>query len=139
MNLQQIHQVPAYSGAAVMTLSEIHAEFVRLLNPNERFSSNGICDNHRFLYSCQLVAACAQSWPYFSGNDRYPVGGFAEFEEGVEFAKLWENPCRLNLLKHCIELTSSFEVFPLEEFENQLANYGLLRGQIAEIVEELYS
>ena len=122
-----------------MNLSEIHAEFVRLLDPNERSTSNGICDNHRFLHSCLLVAACAQSWPYFSGNDRYPVGGFAEFEKGVEFENLWENPCRLNLLKHCVALTESFEFFPLEEFKYQLANYGLLRGEIAEIVEELYS
>lgn len=122
-----------------MTLSEIHAEFVRLLNPNERSSSNGICDNHRFLHSCQLVAACAQSWPYFSGNDRYPVGGYVEFEEGSEFNKLWDNPCRLNLLKHCVALTSSFEVFPLEEFKEQLHNSGILGFDISEIVEELYS
>lgn len=122
-----------------MNLSDIHEGFVDLREPDNRDGHHGICDNHSYLFSNQIVAACAKSWPYFSGCQMYPVGGRSEYLEGCDYFSLWENSLRLELLEHCIQLTSSLDFFPLEAFKWLLLDLGYHPAKIEDLIQELLS
>lgn len=118
----------------MLKLPDIHGALRHLkMYPKERAQGLGICGNLEILlephYSgsgdgeslyhllCGLVGACAQSWSGYSGDELYPVAARDEYGfESEPLGNLWENPKRLELLDHLLELTKSKAKFPFLEF-----------------------
>lgn len=64
---------------------------------------DGLCDNIRF-GSAYIPYEVFESWTYFTGDTRYPVGGENEYKNGtIQEYSLFNNPKRLHIAVHMLQ------------------------------------
>lgn len=65
---------------------------------------DGLCDNIRNQSHKEIPDEVFDSWVYFSGDARYPVGGEEEYgDDQKEPYSLFKNPKRLHLAVHMLQ------------------------------------
>lgn len=115
-------------------LQNIHEQLILLRK--QRNEWGGICVNFDYSHRHELVTTVAMGWEGYSGDPNYPVEGMEEYHEPNNV--LWRNPKRLELLERCIHLTSSIELFPIEEFKRVMTeSYHRSDGWIGHEISEL--
>ena len=62
--------------------------------------------------ACRALNGYMKQWPEACDAESYPVGGWQEYNKGLESRTLWQNPRRIELLNWLIKTLT-------EELENE--------------------